>query len=302
MKRLTERFLVYVTTGCAALVLALLMTPITRVEGQGADPRNAKPSTTSNKNSAKPTTASKPTTPARKPVDPGTSRPAFRPQNPNIELVKIPPGSFMMGSSNGGPFEQPVHLVTISYSFYMGKYEVTQSQWQSVMGSDPSAFYCVNCPVDAVTWNDAQGFIRKLNQMNDAYTYRFPTEAEWEYACRAGTTRDYAGPLGDVAWFSENSSHRTQAVGTKQPNAWGLADMLGNVLEWCEDWHHETYAGAPTDGSAWLSGGEQKLRVLRGGSWDDSAPGLRCASHVINPPDYRGGHVGFRVVAVTRTK
>src|SRR5262249_42225078 len=151
-------------------------------------------------------------------------------------------------------------------------------QWQAVMGNNPSHFKdCNSCPVEQVSWDDAQKFIQRLNQLNDGYTYRLPTEAEWEYACRAGTTGDYAGELKAMAWFDENSHtgiygyQQTQQVGQKQLNPWGLADMNGNVSEWCEDWYHETYYGAPSDGGAWLSGGEQKSRVSRGGSYLHSA-------------------------------
>ena len=213
--------------------------------------------------------------------------------------MRIQPGSFMMGSTNGEADEKPVHQVTINYSFYMGKYEVTQAQWQAVMGENPSNFKdCANCPVEQVSWDDTQKFIQRLNGMNDGYTYRLPTEAEWEYACRAGTTGDYAGNLSDMTWYSENSGSKTHSVGGKQPNAWGLADMHGNVREWCQDWYHETYYGAPTDGSAWLSGGEQKGRVLRGGSWLDFAAYLRSASRLRLTPDGRLDNLGFRVVAV----
>ncbi len=209
----------------------------------------------------------------------------------------------MMGSTNGEADERPVHEVTINYSFHMGKYEVTQAQWQAVMGNNPSYFKdCVNCPVEQVSWDDAQNFINKLNESNDGFRYRLPTEAEWEYACRAGTTGDYAGNLSEMAWYSENSGNKTHAVGGKQPNAWGLADMHGNVWEWCQDWYHETYYSAPTDGSAWLSGGEQKYRVLRGSSWNNYAPCLRSANRLIGTPVYRFGSYGFRVVAVARTQ
>jgi formylglycine-generating enzyme required for sulfatase activity len=219
-----------------------------------------------------------------------------------IEFVLLPAGSFTMGSTKGEADEKPAHQVTINYSFYMGKYEVTQAQWQSVMGSNPSNFTdCANCPVERVSWNDAQEFIRKLNQMNDGYIYRLPTEAEWEYACRAGTTGDYAGNLSEMAWYSDNSGSKTHAVGGRQPNAWGLFDMHGNVWEWCQDWYHETYYGAPTDGSAWLSGGEQKYRVLRGGSWGADASILRSADRFYNTPAFRSNYYGFRVVAVART-
>jgi len=227
--------------------------------------------------------------------------PRTRTNQAGIEFVLIPPGSLMMGSTNGEADEKPVHQVTINYSFYMGKYEVTQAQWQAVMGNNPSTFKDCggNCPVDSVTWADAQNFINKLNESNDGFRYRLPTEAEWEYACRAGTTGDYAGNLSEMAWFAENSGNRTHAVGEKQPNAWGLADMHGNVWEWCQDWYHETYSGAPSDGSAWLSGGEQKSRVLRGGSWGNKdAASLRSASRSRNTPDNRFYDKGVRIVAV----
>jgi formylglycine-generating enzyme required for sulfatase activity len=226
--------------------------------------------------------------------------PHTRTNQAGIEFVLVPPGSFMMGSTNGAADEKPVHQVTISQSFYIGKYEVTQAQWQSVMGSNPSNFKDCggNCPVEQVSWDDAQNFVNKLNESNDGFRYRLPTEAEWEYACRAGTTGDYAGTLSEMAWYSENSGSKTHAVGGKQPNAWGLADMHGNVWEWCQDWYHETYYGAPTDGTAWVTGGEQKERVLLGGSWDSPATNLRSALRNGDAPGDRNLHFGFRVVAV----
>ena len=285
MKRWDNKLPVYVTAVVVALVLALPMTRIVKVEGQGGDPRNAKPSSTP---------PSKSGAPARKP-----NAPAFRPQNPNIELVRIPPGNFMMGTNGGFIFEKPVHQVTINYSFYMGRYEVTQRQWLAVMGNNPSSFKdCDNCPVEQVSWNDAQNFIRRLNQMRDGYTYRFPTEAEWEYACRAGTTGDYAGDVKEMAWSLENSGHRTHAVGSKRSNGWGLADMSGNVGEWCEDLYQIGYDEAPSDGSAYLSHGES--RVLRGGSWEDDATSSTFRYSAL--PDKRSSDIGFRVVAVAPTK
>jgi formylglycine-generating enzyme required for sulfatase activity len=220
-----------------------------------------------------------------------------------MELAYVPAGSFMMGSENGGTDEKPAHRVTISNGFYIGKYEVTQAQWQAVMGNNPSNFKDCggNCPLEGVSWDDAQKFIQGLNGLKDGYTYRLPTDAEWEYACRAGTTGDYAGDPKEMAWFSENSGSKTHAVGGKQPNAWGLADLHGNVWEWCQDWYHETYYGAPTDGSAWLSGGEQKHRVLRGGSWSSLAAVLRSAYRSYNSPAFRNVDLGFRVVAVAQT-
>jgi formylglycine-generating enzyme required for sulfatase activity len=291
----------------AALIL-LLALAASLVSGQGGTGKDA------NANSNK-KVAPKPKTTPRKPakttgstIVPKKTTPAFRPTNPKIELVKIAPGSFMMGSTKGSVLtggevnEKPVHQVTINYSFYMGKYEVTQAQWQAVMGNNPSLFKdCGNCPVEQVSWNDAQEFIEKLNPMNDGYTYRLPTEAEWDYACRAGTTGDYAGNMSEMAWDGANSGNKTHAVGSKQTNAWGLADMLGNVWEWCEDWYHETYYGAPIDGSAWLSGGEQKYRVLRGGGFNIQSSYLSSARGN-DPPDRRLYINGFRVVAVARTQ
>ena len=133
----------------------------------------------------------------------------------------------------------------------MGRYEVTQAQWQAVMGNNPSNFKgCDQCPVETVSWDDAQEFIRKLNAQNDGYKYRLPSEAEWEYACRAGTTGDYAGNLDEMAWYGKNSGGKTHSVGQKQANGLGLYDMHGNVWEWVEDRYHHNYNRAPTDGSA----------------------------------------------------
>ncbi|HEX8847607.1 MAG TPA: SUMF1/EgtB/PvdO family nonheme iron enzyme, partial [Pyrinomonadaceae bacterium] len=183
-----------------------------------------------------------------------------------MEFVLVPAGSFMMGSENGDKNEKPAHQVTINCQFYMGKYEVTQAQWQQVLSSNPSNFKnCDQCPVENVSWNDAQEFIKKLNAQNDGYSYRLPSEAEWEYACRAGTIGDYAGDMDEIAWYIKNSGSKTHPVGQKQANAWSLYDMHGNVREWCEDVWHENYKGTPSDGSAWLIGGNSNLRVLRGG-------------------------------------
>lgn len=227
-----------------------------------------------------------------------------------MELVSLPAGTFTMGSENGEASEKPVHQVTIREGFYMGKYEVTQAQWQQVMGNNPSQFKGDNLPVDNVSWDDAQEFIRKLNAKNDGYVYRLPTEAEWEYACRAETTGDYAGNLDAMAWYSANSGKQTHPVGQKQPNRFGLYDMHGNVDEWCFDFSHDNYDGAPTDGNAWANGGDQSRRVRRGGSWINSKRGCRSAGRSDSRPDSTYIIIGidlvpvgfgFRVVASSRS-
>jgi formylglycine-generating enzyme required for sulfatase activity len=211
----------------------------------------------------------------------------------------------MMGSNDGiSGFsdDRPVHEVEIREGFYLGRYEITQAEWHKVMATDPSFSKGERLPVENVSWNDAQNFIRKLNDRADGFSYRLPTEAEWEYACRAGTTGDYAGPLEAMGWHKENSNNRTHPVGMKQPNAFGLFDMHGNVEEWCEDWYHKDYDGAPRDGSAWLSGGKQEYRVYRGGSWTFYSHYLRSATRSNNWPDTRNNFCGFRIVAIRRTQ
>lgn len=219
-----------------------------------------------------------------------------------MEFVYIPAGSFQMGAATGGPLTQPVHQVTIANGFSIGKYEVTQAQWQKVMGG--SVYFdnlCGdNCPADKVSWNDAQEFITKLNAMNDGYIYRLPSEAEWEYACRAGITSDDSGDLNAVAWYDKNAGGRAHPVGKKQANAWGLYDMRGNVWEWCEDINHDNYRDAPADGSVWASGGDAGLRVMRGGSWGQLANSVTSASRYRLAPNQRGNS-GFRLVAVAKS-
>jgi formylglycine-generating enzyme required for sulfatase activity len=242
------------------------------------------------------------------------SRSKPRQSTPQIEMVLIPAGTFMMGSPDGAVSgdDHPQHQVSVQ-SFYIGKYEVTQAQYRAVMGRNPSDFKGDNRPVENVSWNDAVEFCRKLSQMTGK-EYRLPTEAEWEYACRAGTTTPFAFgsslsseqanfvgnyPYGGAAKGVDRQ--QTTSVGSFQPNAWGLYDMHGNVWEWCEDWYHDNYNGAPTDGSAWLSGGAQEYRVMRGGSWYDHAINIRSAIRGRNTPGLRNKDVGFRVVAVVRT-
>jgi formylglycine-generating enzyme required for sulfatase activity len=216
------------------------------------------------------------------------------------ELVVIPAGSFEMGSNDGDDGEKPTHRVNIR-SFALGKYEVTQGQWKAVMGSNPSYFSKCgdNCPVEQVSWNDIQQYIQKLNQKTDQ-NYRLPSEAEWEFAARAGSSTKWSfgsdqGQLGQHAWYYSNSGSNTHPVGQKQANAFGLYDMHGNVREWVQDWYHANYSGAPSDGSAWESGGEQKSRVLRSGSWGSFPAYLRSAIRDRFTPGSRNDYLGFRL-------
>jgi len=208
-----------------------------------------------------------------------------------IHLRLIPAGEFDMGSS--GTSETPVHHVKISKPFYMGKYEVTQIQWKTMMGDNPSDFKGDNLPVERVTWEDAQDFCRRAG-------LRLPTEAEWEYACRAGNNGpwcygDAESGLVDYAWYVKNAAEKTHTVGQKRPNVWGLYDMHGNVSEWCGDIWHDTYDGAPSDGSAWTADGSQNYRVERGSSWHYSAQLARSAHRAKSNTAKSDNDSGFRV-------
>ena len=215
-----------------------------------------------------------------------------------MDFVLIKPGSFMMGSKNGLlEDERPVHKVTITKPFYMGVYEVTQAQWKALMGDNPFYFKGDALPVEQVSWEDCQRFLAKLNQRaGQGRICRLPTEAEWEYACRAGSTSDYCfgddDRLGDYAWYPRNSGYKTHPVGQKKPNAWGLYDMHGNVWEWCSDWYDAAYyAESPGKDPKGPSTGQE--RVVRGGSWFltvESAYRIKCL-----PSDRIDDH-GCRVV------
>ncbi len=177
-------------------------------------------------------------------------------QNPgqsavSMEFVKIVPGEFMMGCSVGdidcNDDERPIHRVQITKPFEIGKYEVTQAQWQAVMTSNPSTIKGDDHPVETISKNETHDFLNKLNERDDGYHYRLPTEAEWEYAARAGTTEPYAGRLDEIAWYAGNSEDETHPVGKKKPNAWGLYDMQGNVRELVEDWYARDYYSRSLD-------------------------------------------------------
>jgi formylglycine-generating enzyme required for sulfatase activity len=232
----------------------------------------------------------------------GSDETVMLPGDVPLEMVWIPAGTFMMGSPDdeqdrsGG--EGPQHQVTLTQGFYMGIYEVTQAQWEAVMGNNPSVYSGANRPVEDVSWDDAQAFIAELNTLT-GLTFRLPTEAEWEYACRAGTTtRFYWGDdpsyneIDDYAWYRDNTD-ATHDVGLKLPNAWGLYDMSGNVWEWCADWKGFYPSGSVTDPTGPSSGSE---RVYRGGSWDYDPQYCRSASRLNDPPDFSINALGFRVV------
>jgi len=184
-----------------------------------------------------------------------------------MKFVRIAPGTFLMGSDSGDEKNtKPVHEVTLTEGFYMQVTEVTQKQWQAFMGDNPSAFKGPDLPVEQVSWEDAQEFLKKLNATEKGANYRLPSEAEWEYAARAGQTGELPD-LEAVAWSTTNSGKQTHPVGQKEANEWGLYDMLGNVWEWCADWYdYDYYKKSPSVDPSGPSSG--KNRVERGGSWE----------------------------------
>jgi formylglycine-generating enzyme required for sulfatase activity len=244
--------------------------------------------------------------------------------NTQIEMLLIPPGTFQMGcsaqsddpnycESSLAQSENPVHTVTLTHPFYMGRYEVTQAQWQARMGSNPSWFQSAssqvpadqvpNRPVEQVSWNTIQGFLAHTGM-------RLPTEAEWEYAYRAGTTTAFHGFTGfdglylngtndgnlvvNIAWYSANSNSQTFPVGEMLANGFGLHDMAGNVFEWVSDWYGSTYySSSPQTNPTGPASGS--YRLVRGGSWFDSPGYLRASSRYRYSPDYANDGIGFRV-------
>jgi formylglycine-generating enzyme required for sulfatase activity len=212
------------------------------------------------------------------------------------EMVVIPAGSFKMGSKVIVGADQ--HVVRIGRPFALGRTEVTQRQWRDVMGSNPSRFTSCgdDCPVERVTWNTIQEFVRKLNQKTGK-AYRLPSEAEWEYACRAGGTHTYCGGDGvdKVAWHEKNSESKTHPGGSKAANAWGLHDMSGNVWEWVADCANATYKAAPNDGGAWTEG-DCTSRARRGGAWDQDPMFARADFRSFSGTGgFAGDNLGFRL-------
>ncbi|WP_052122345.1 formylglycine-generating enzyme family protein [Chelonobacter oris] len=236
-----------------------------------------------------------------------------------MEFVEIPAGTFLMGSAADDPqaydVEKAQHQVTISKAFYIGKYEVTQAEWEKIMGEPPyqrtrsNPYYQLpgmkeritrpNHPA-TVSWNDAQAFLNRLNQLDADHHYRLPTEAEWEYAARAGSQTAYSfgdneQELGNYAWFGEDFSRGgTHPVGQKRPNPWGLYDVHGNAWEWVNDWFTSRHSPtAQTDPQGAPSGRD---KTVRGGSWHNTATSWRSAFRKPYSPDYRGISIGFRIV------
>jgi formylglycine-generating enzyme required for sulfatase activity len=226
-----------------------------------------------------------------------------------LEMVGVPGGEFLMGSPEGEEGrennEGPRHHVAIQ-AFSIGKFEITQAQWKAVMGgNNPSYFIGDDLPVEGVSWDDSKEFCQKLTQMTRR-RYGLPSEAEWEYACRAKTTGAYASDVERMAWYYDNSGAKTHLVGQKQANAFGLHDMHGNVREWCEDVWRNSYDGEsgnqPTDSSAWLSGEDLRFRVMRGGSWKDHSRDVRSATRTTASPGGRIIYLGLRVVVSARAQ
>ena len=228
-----------------------------------------------------------------------------------LELIWVEPGTFTMGSAREEPernkAEGPQTRVTLSEGFWLGKTEVTQAQYQAIAGSNPSTFTAVGptAPVERVSWVDAMAFCRKLTareraagRLPEGYAYTLPTEAQWEYAHRAGTTSAYPGEPGATSWYDQNSGGTTHPVATKRANPWGFHDMAGNVLEWCYDWYADYPGGAVTDPSGPRRG---HYRIARGGSWRTDARLGRSAARSGGSEARLDYTIGFRV-ALSRDK
>jgi formylglycine-generating enzyme required for sulfatase activity len=231
----------------------------------------------------------------------------YRDPTTGMEFILVKGGCYQMGDvfGDGNPSEKPVHEVCVG-DFYMGKHEVTQRQWRTIIGSDPSCSENCgdDCPVECVSWYDAQDFISRLNQRTGK-KFRLPTEGEWEYAARSGGKREkWAGTsdesdLGDYAWFKDNSEGMTHSIRQKNPNGLGLYDMTGNVWEWCQDWYDENYyLRSPRNDPQGPASGS--YRVLRGGSWLTLARNARSAYRYGLDPGDRYDFAGFRLVLIPK--
>ena len=239
------------------------------------------------------------------------------PDGKMLEMVKIKAGTFMMGSPEGElgrKHDEQQHRVTLTKDYWLGKYEVTQGQWQAIMGGNPSQFKNGdNYPVEKVSWYDAKKFCDKLNElytgkMPQGYRFDLPTEAQWEYACRAGTTtalynnrnltteNGYCRNLAELGWYSSNSDIRTHPVGQKQPNAWGLYDMYGNVWEWCNDWYGPYNSNGVVIDPTGPAQGSAKIR--RGGGFCNGAYHNRSAKRMTTNPELKYSYRGFRLALV----
>ena len=238
-----------------------------------------------------------PVTPVAPPTTPTSGARPERESQFVGTFVSIPPGQFVMGSDSdvADDDETPLTTVRISQEFEIGKYEVTTEQWTLIMG--PNVYdndECgENCPVVAVSWTDVQKFLGLLNGRDTQFNYRLPTEAEWEYAARAGATGERYGDAGAISWTVENSNSESHPVGQKQANAWGLHDMLGNVFEWVQDWHGTYPGGTVTDPRGPSSGTN---RVCRGGSHLRGVEEARFAARDPRSAGWRLFHIGFRLV------
>lgn len=217
-----------------------------------------------------------------------------------MEFVAIKDGNFMMGSleEEGEEDETPRHNVSISKPFYIGEYEVTQAQWKEIMGYNPSHFLGDDLPVDTVSWDECQMFVEKLSNLT-GYQVTLPTEAQWEYACRAGTTTHWFygksdENAGDYGWIDINSNGTTHPVGTKLPNPWGIYDMYGNIQEWCLDWYAEPYPNEEVIDPSGPDLGDS--RVIRGGAWGDNSYYVRSGYRNANGVDGKTDGIGFRCV------
>jgi len=235
--------------------------------------------------------------------------------NTRVAVVNIPAGSFLMGTNQvikaddkwkacetcppRNDSERPVHKVTITKNYWMGQFPITQSQWQDVMGNNPAYFKASGpeAPVEQVSFKDVQEFLKKVNASQDRWLVRLPTEAEWEYAAKAGTSGETYGPLDKIAWYEANGSLITHPVGKKSPNAFGLYDMLGNVWQWCGDWF-EPYSNAQAVDPQGAAKGD--LRPTRGGCFYCNAVHERAARRNRDTEDHSWRSIGFRVVALPR--